>query len=125
MAEEVGGAAAEAFLDGFPIVFDRGQATRFTCEGISALPAAPFSDLSHACASAGPRDTFVNVSKDTSYSVHLGRRATGAGAAEGAVLPILGRCQPRPEALGGQRTPAAPQDRSTGLKHPDRRDARG
>ncbi|MFE6800346.1 hypothetical protein [Streptomyces sp. NPDC057696] len=108
MAAGVGGAAAEAFLDGLPIVFGLGQAACSACEGVSALPAAPFSVVSHASAPAGPRDTFVSVDNDTSYSVLLGRRATGAGAGAGpgwagtgAFLPILGMYQPRPEALAG------------------------
>jgi hypothetical protein len=122
MAEEVGGAAAEAFLDGFPTVFDRGQAAWFSCKGISALPAAPFTVLSHAVAPAGPRDTFVSVNNDTSYSVHLGRRTTGAGA--GAFLPTLGMYQPRPEPSPGAYTcrPSRPLNRPEAT---DRRDARG
>ncbi|RFC75026.1 hypothetical protein [Streptomyces sp. AcE210] len=104
---EAGEAAAEAFLGGFPIVFDLVQAACFTCEGISALPAAPFSVVSHASAPAGPRDTFVSVDNDTSCSVHLGRLATGAGAGAeaGAFLPILGMYQPRPGALAGHVHP--------------------
>ncbi|MFA3843840.1 hypothetical protein [Streptomyces aureus] len=99
MTEEVGGAAAETFLDGFPIVFDLGQAAWFTCEGISALPTTPFSVLSHAGSPAGPRDTFVRVNNDTSCSLHLGRRPTGAAA--GAFLPILDMYQSPPETLAG------------------------
>ncbi|MGW6159446.1 hypothetical protein ACWFRM_41085 [Streptomyces sp. NPDC055144] len=103
MAEEVGGTAAGAFLGGFPIAFDLGQAACFTCEGISALPAAPFSVSSHAGAPAGTRDTFVSVNNDTICSVNLGQRVTGAGAGAGAgaFLPILGMYRSRPEALAG------------------------
>ncbi|MFF1395890.1 hypothetical protein ACFVZD_18995 [Streptomyces sp. NPDC058287] len=96
MAEEVGRAAAEAFLDGFLIAFDLGQAAWFACERISVLPAAPFSVVSHAGAPAGPRDAFVSVDNDTNYSAHLGRRVTGAGPGAGTVLGVS---QPRPEAL--------------------------
>lgn len=101
MAEEVGGAVAEAFLDGFPIAFDLGQAACSTREGIPALPAAPFGVVSHVGAAAGPRDGFVGVDNATSHSVHLGLRAAGAGVGACAVPPVLGMCQPHPEALAG------------------------
>ncbi|MFB7711909.1 hypothetical protein [Streptomyces sp. NPDC056105] len=101
MAEEVGGAAAEAFLDGFPIAVDLGQAACSTREGISVLSAAPFSVVSHAGPPAGSRDTFVSVDNDTSCSVHHGLRATGAGVGAGAVPPVLGLYPPHPEALAG------------------------
>lgn len=105
MAEEVAGAAAEPFLDGFPIVLDLVQAAWSACAGTSALPAAPFSVLSRADAPAGSPDTLLNVDNDASCSVHLGRRTTGA--ASGAFLPVPDMYPSPPEALAGhvQGTP--------------------
>ncbi|MFB7996134.1 hypothetical protein ACFC4G_25330 [Streptomyces sp. NPDC056002] len=100
MAVEVAGAAAEAFLDGFPSVFDQGQAVWFPCERISALPTDPFSVLSHAGAPTGPRDPFGSVNNDTNcFVLVLGRRT--AGAAPGASLPVLDVYPSPSEALAG------------------------
>lgn len=99
MAEEVGEAAAEPFLDGFPLGLDLGQAAWSTCTGTSALPAAPFSVLSRADAPAGPPDTLVSVDNDASCSVHLVRRITGA--VSGAFLSVPGMYPSPPEALAG------------------------
>ena len=64
--------AAEAFLYGYPLVFDLSEVERFTKVGMGALPAAPFNQFSHATQLAGPADTFVSVNNDTIYSIaHL------------------------------------------------------
>ncbi|MGW5382749.1 DUF1254 domain-containing protein [Nocardia sp. NPDC003963] len=61
--------AADAFVYGFPLVFDLQQIARFTSEGMGSLPPAPLNEFSHATALAGPRDTFVSVNNDTVYSI--------------------------------------------------------
>ena len=61
--------AAEAFLYGFPLLFDLQQVARFTREGIGSLGAAPFNAFSHATDLAGPADTFVSINNDTVYSI--------------------------------------------------------
>jgi hypothetical protein len=66
------GLAAEAFLYGYPLVFDLSEVERFTKVGMGALPAAPFNRFSHATQLAGPADTVVSVNNDTIYSIaHL------------------------------------------------------
>ena len=70
--------AAEAYVYGFPLVFDLDQVRRFTGSGMGTLPAAPFNAFSHAGLLAGPQDTFVSVNNDTVYSIaqlDLSRRA--------------------------------------------------
>lgn len=61
--------AAEAFLYGFPLVFDLEEIERFIGQGMSALPAAPLNRFSHAVGLAGPQDTFVSINNDTVYSL--------------------------------------------------------
>jgi hypothetical protein len=67
--EDLAALAAEAFIYGFPLVFDLQQVTRFTREGMGSLMAAPFNRFSHASTLAGPADTFVSINNDTVYSV--------------------------------------------------------
>src|SRR5689334_17997786 len=61
--------AAEAFLYGFPMVFDLEEIERFIGQGMSALPAAPLNEFSHAVGLAGPQDRFVSINNDTVYSL--------------------------------------------------------
>ena len=59
----------EAYLYGFPLVFNLDQVARYVSEGVGANPAAPFNSFSHARALAGPKDTFVTINNDTVYSM--------------------------------------------------------
>jgi hypothetical protein len=68
-AHDVSALAAEAFLYGFPLVFDLQELRRFTAEGMASLPPASLNQFSHAVALAGPRDTFVSINNDTVYSL--------------------------------------------------------
>ncbi|MGO9821064.1 MAG: DUF1254 domain-containing protein [Solirubrobacteraceae bacterium] len=61
--------AAEAFIYGFPLVFDLQQVNRFRRQGMGSVPAAPFNVFAHAAALAGPQDTFVSINNDTVYSI--------------------------------------------------------
>ncbi len=61
--------AAEAFIYGFPLVFDLEQVDRLVTVGLGATPATPFNQFGHARALAGPADTFVSVNNDTLYSI--------------------------------------------------------
>lgn len=61
--------ASEAFVVGFPLVFDLEQVGRFTREGLGAVPPTPFNAFGHARALAGPETTFVSVNNDTLYSI--------------------------------------------------------
>lgn len=60
---------SEAFVFGFPLVFNLDQVNRYVHEGIGANPAAPFNSFSHARTLAGPADTFVSINNDTVYSM--------------------------------------------------------
>jgi hypothetical protein len=60
---------AQAFVFGFPLVFDLEQVERFTSQGMGALPAAPLNAFAHATRLAGPHDTFVSINNDTVYSL--------------------------------------------------------
>jgi hypothetical protein len=59
----------EAYLYGFPLVFNLDQVNRYVTEGVGANPAAPFNTFSHARTLAGPEDTFVTINNDTLYSM--------------------------------------------------------
>ncbi|WP_158862489.1 DUF1254 domain-containing protein [Leifsonia sp. AG29] len=61
--------ASEAFVVGFPLVFDLEQVDRFVREGIGSTPATPFNAFGHARSLAGPDDTFVSINNDTVYSI--------------------------------------------------------
>jgi len=61
--------AAQAYLYGFPLVFDLEQVARYTTTGVGANPRAPFNTFSHARALASAADTFVSINNDTVYSM--------------------------------------------------------
>jgi hypothetical protein len=66
---ELASLAADAFIYGFPLVFDLQQVARFTREGMGSVAAVPFNVLSHAAALAGPDEKFVSINNDTMYSI--------------------------------------------------------
>lgn len=61
--------STEAFVYGFPLVFNLDQVQRYVNEGVGANAAAPFNSFSHARKMAGPADTFVTINNDTVYSM--------------------------------------------------------
>ncbi|HZV75411.1 MAG TPA: DUF1254 domain-containing protein [Conexibacter sp.] len=61
--------AAEAYVYGFPLLFNLEQVERFVTTGVGAIAAAPFNAFSHATQLAGPADTFVTINNDTLYSI--------------------------------------------------------
>jgi hypothetical protein len=61
--------AAQAYVYGFPLVFNLEQVQRFVTTGIGMTPPAPWNVLSHASTLAGPDDTFVTINNDTVYSI--------------------------------------------------------
>ena len=61
--------AADAYVYGFPIVFDLDQVRRFVTTGIGSNPAAAFNTFGHARELASPSDTFVSINNDTVYSI--------------------------------------------------------
>ncbi|HTT53230.1 MAG TPA: DUF1254 domain-containing protein [Streptosporangiaceae bacterium] len=69
MADDLAALAADAYIYGFPLVFNLQQVSRFTHDGLGALAAAPFNQFSHAPGLAGPGDQFVSINNDTIYSI--------------------------------------------------------
>ncbi len=61
--------AAEAFIYGFPLVFDLRQVDRFLRDGVGGVPATGVNRFGHATKLAGPDTTFVSVNNDTVYSI--------------------------------------------------------
>jgi hypothetical protein len=61
--------AGEAFIYGFPLVFDLREVDRFTKQGLGSVPASPFNVFSHATRLAGPDERFVSINNDTVYSI--------------------------------------------------------
>jgi hypothetical protein len=61
--------AGEAYLYGFPLVFNLDQVLRYVTTGVGSNPRAPFNQFSHARILAGPQDTFVTINNDTLYSM--------------------------------------------------------
>jgi hypothetical protein len=61
--------AEEAFIYGFPLVFNLHEIGRFPHEGFGPLRATPYNEFGHAVALAGPDTTFVSVNNDTVYSL--------------------------------------------------------
>jgi hypothetical protein len=59
----------QAYLYGFPLVFNLDQVARYVTQGVGGNPAAPFNTFSHARTLAGPQDTFVTINNDTVYSM--------------------------------------------------------
>ena len=69
MTDDRAALAAEAFIYGFPLVFNLSQVGRFVREGVGGVPAGPFNTFGHATKLAGPQDTFVSINNDTIYSM--------------------------------------------------------
>ncbi|SEL88543.1 DUF1254 domain-containing protein [Streptacidiphilus jiangxiensis] len=69
MSKDLEQLATEAYVYGFPLVFNLDQVERFTTQGMGSMAAAPFNRFSHAGKLAGPDDTFVSINNDTIYSM--------------------------------------------------------
>ena len=67
--EQVREQAAQAFIYGFPLVFDLEQVHRLVTVGLGSTPPTPFNQFGHARTLAGPADTFVTINNDTLYSI--------------------------------------------------------
>lgn len=61
--------ASDAYVYGYPMVFNLDEVDRFTRTGMNDVGAAPFNTFSHATKLAGPDDTFVSLNNDTVYSM--------------------------------------------------------
>ncbi|HTI35338.1 MAG TPA: DUF1254 domain-containing protein [Miltoncostaea sp.] len=61
--------AADAFIYGYPLVYDLGEVARIARHGLGAVPPVPLNTFGHARALAGPDDAFVSINNDTLYSL--------------------------------------------------------
>jgi hypothetical protein len=61
--------AAEAFLYGYPLVYDLGEVARISRHGLGDVPPTPLNAFGHARTLAGPDATFVSINNDTVYSI--------------------------------------------------------
>ena len=69
MADERAALAADAYVYGYPLVYDLGEVDRLGRVGMGSLAPAPMNTFSHAGQLAGPEDRFVSVNNDTVYSI--------------------------------------------------------
>lgn len=69
MSGDLAALAAQAYLYGFPLVFDLEQVERVVAEGIGDNPPTPFNSFGHARKLATAKDTFVSINNDTLYSM--------------------------------------------------------
>ena len=69
MSDDLAALAADAYVYGFPLVFDLQEVGSFTREGMGSLAPASFNRFSHAPKLAGPQDRFVSINNDTIYSI--------------------------------------------------------
>ena len=69
MSDDLTALASEAYVYGFPLIFDVQQVSRFTREGMASVAASPFNTFGHAPGLAGPEDRFVSINNDTIYSI--------------------------------------------------------
>jgi hypothetical protein len=67
VSEALAALAADAYLYGFPLVFDLQMAGGTAAMGM--ITPAPFNSFSHASRLAGPDDRFVSINNDTIYSI--------------------------------------------------------
>ena len=67
MSDDLAALAADAYIYGFPLIFDLqmvgGQAQ------VGMITPGPFNSFSHASRLAGPDDQFVSINNDTIYSI--------------------------------------------------------
>jgi len=69
VSEQLTELATEAYVVGFPLVFDLEQVVRFAEDGVGAIAPTPFNTFGHARELAGPDDEFVSINNDTVYSI--------------------------------------------------------
>jgi hypothetical protein len=67
VSDELAALAADAYVYGFPLVFDLQMVSGKGQMGL--IKTGPFNSFSHASRLAGPDDRFVSINNDTIYSV--------------------------------------------------------
>lgn len=61
--------ASEAYIYGYPLVYDLYEVQQILAKGMGSVPPASFNTFAHASGLAGPADKFVSVNNDTVYSM--------------------------------------------------------
>jgi len=59
----------EAYVFGYPLVYDISSVASIAANGMGSLPAAPFNTFAHATKLASPAEPFVSVNNDTVYAI--------------------------------------------------------
>ena len=67
MSDDLAALAADAYIYGFPLIFDLQMAGGQAQMGM--ITPGPFNSFSHASRLAGPDDRFVSINNDTIYSI--------------------------------------------------------
>lgn len=66
---ELATSAADAFIYGYPLLFDLDEVERFERDGLGSVPARPMNEFGHATRLAGADAKFVSINNDTVYSI--------------------------------------------------------
>jgi hypothetical protein len=69
VGDDLAALAADAYVYGFPLIFDLHEVGSVAREGLGSLAPAPFNTFGHASKLAGPGDRFVSINNDTIYSM--------------------------------------------------------
>ena len=69
MSDDLAALAADAYVYGFPLIFDLREVGSVARAGLGSLAPAPFNTFGHASKLAGPGDRFVSINNDTIYSM--------------------------------------------------------
>ncbi|MEW1567918.1 DUF1254 domain-containing protein [Streptomyces sp. NPDC093509] len=67
--DSLSGLAADAYVYGYPLVFDVSMISAFMYKGFGSLPPTPFNRFGHSTKLATPDAHFVSVNNDTVYSI--------------------------------------------------------
>ncbi|MFJ3222957.1 DUF1254 domain-containing protein [Streptomyces sp. NPDC086783] len=68
-ADSLAGLAADAYVYGYPLVFDVSMISAFMHKGFGSLAPTPFNQFGHSTKLATPDAHFVSVNNDTVYSI--------------------------------------------------------
>ena len=69
VSDDLAALAADAYIYGFPLVYDLQKVGGLTRKGVDLVEPAPFNSFGHASKLAGPDDKFVSINNDTIYSI--------------------------------------------------------
>src|SRR6478609_2560733 len=61
--------ATDAYVYGYPLVYNVSEMQRISANGLGSTPPAPFNTFAHAPNLAGPADDFVTINNDTVYAM--------------------------------------------------------